>query len=105
MIPKDDGQLRARLADFVRSIHPIRIAHGTAIIPADKTLRRLPKDFLVGGEPTDAVLAQERQHFLTYRPLGRPHAHGRFAEDLGMLLDRPPHLHDGVVRITAGEAW
>ena len=47
---------------------------------------------------------QERQHFLAHGTFCRPHAHRRFAKDLSMLLDCPPHLHDRIVRIAAGVA-
>ncbi len=104
VVPKDDAQLGARLGHFVRPIHSLRIAHEAAIVPADESLSRLAQNFLVGGDPADAVLGQKGDHFLADGSFRRPHAGGRAAEDLGVLLHRSSKVDRGVFGITAGVA-
>src|SRR5947208_12547765 len=45
VIPKYDAQFGVRLADFIRSIHPVWVADGAPIVPTDETLSRLAENF------------------------------------------------------------
>src|SRR5260370_3053822 len=64
VIAEDDGQLVAPFGDLVRPVHLVGIAHVTAAVAADETVRGRTEDFFVGGDPADAVPGQQWTHRL-----------------------------------------
>ncbi len=74
VIAEDDAQLVLALAHLVGPIQAVGVADVALAVAADEALRRVAEDLLVGGDPADAVLGQQRHHRLADATLGRPHA-------------------------------
>src|SRR5438034_2883243 len=64
VVAKNDAQLMARLGDLVGPIHPIGVAHMPPAVAAHEALRGMAQNLLIGGDPADAMLRQQRQHRL-----------------------------------------
>ena len=60
---------------------------------------RAAEDFLVGGDPLNAVPRQQRNHRLTDRTLAWPHAARPLAEDGLVTFDSAADVNFGVLRI------
>src|SRR5207249_3530499 len=97
VIAENNPEFAGALGDQIRPIHVVRIADRAPTIAADEALRRMAQDFLVSGNPTYAVLSQQRQHRLADGALGRPHAAWRPAEGARVHLDGPADVSFGVL--------
>ena len=104
VVAEDNGQLALALAHPVGAVHALGVDDVAVAVAADEALRRVAEDLLVGGDPLDAVLDQERNHRLADAALGGPHADRRLAEQVGVLRDRPADVHRGVFGVAAGVA-
>ena len=105
VIAENDAKLMLPFTHLVRAVEVAWIADMPLGVAAHKALRRLAQDFLIGGDPANAVLCQRRDHRLTDAPLRRPHPARHDAEQLRMLLHPPPHLRCRVFRVSAGVVW
>src|SRR5579884_984113 len=101
MITEDDAQLGLALTHFIGAIELFRIADMAPAIPTDRAVRRGAEHFLIRGDPADAVLGQKRQHALTHRTLGRPHALGLLAENAFVFLHGAANVDSGIFEIAA----
>ena len=81
MVAEDDRQLVARLAHLPGAIEQLGMADVPPAVAADLAVGRAAEDLLVGGDPLDAVLGQQRDHLLADRAFARPHAPRSLAED------------------------
>ncbi len=71
-----------------------------AVAP-DQAVGRAAQDLLVGRDPLDAVLGQQRDHRLADRALARPHPTRPLAESIGVALDGAADVHRRILGIPA----
>src|SRR5205807_2510364 len=96
-----DRQLGVALADLPGAIEPLRMPDVAPAVAADQALSRAAQDLLVGRDPADAVLGQQRDHRLADRALARPHPPRAPAEAGGMAVDGAADLDGGILRVAA----
>src|SRR6516165_8616941 len=85
VVSENDPELMARLGHLIGTVHVAGISDVAAIVSTNKALSRAAQDFLVGGNPANAMLSQKREYALAYGSLRRPHPSRRLSKEALVL--------------------
>ena len=81
------------------------MADVAAAVPPDLAPGRAAQDFLIGGDPLDAMPGQQRDQGLTDRALAGPHAPRRRSESPQVAFHGAADMDLGVLGITLAIGW